>query len=227
MVSKPRLVFVPGLGATGETYRPFLKRLTKEYDVRVAVHGLRFPETLRWQFFFDAIDAAASGTRRFYLLGHSLGGATAIAYAAVHPQRVIRTVAVASPLFPVARVADMSGLKRFWFYRRLSDFALAAFGGHPLHGLRTAQVRKRRLAGRRRQRLYDWANAIDLSPYLPKLRSGIVLWMAKEELLSPRMFERLHREFPEVPTAVIPGKHSQLALAPWKVFDPVREALRG
>ncbi|MDP9212239.1 MAG: alpha/beta hydrolase, partial [bacterium] len=100
---KPILVFVPGLAADGSVYEPFLRTFRADFDVRSADHPLTLPEGgLPWDFFFEPIDRALDGTRG-YLVGHSMGGAIALKYAARYPGRVRKTVAVAPILFPFRR----------------------------------------------------------------------------------------------------------------------------
>ena len=224
-IDKPVLVFVPGLGATGVVYEPLLKRLRKTYDVRVAMHPLEFPQRLDWNFFFRPIDQAAGSAKEFRLLGHSMGGAIALAYAARYPKRVRRVVAVAPPTTP-RRHAEFRGLTRFRFWRRLQNLALGIRSGNPSHALESVRIRSDVLADGRRQRLYDWANQVDLSRDLSKLRNASVLWMGSDEVLYRDHLE-LVKQHPSVSLKIIPGSHNYLPLHPGPIFKYVKEALDG
>lgn len=223
--SKHPLIFVPGLGATGETYAPFLKDLRTRYDVRIAELPRAFPEKLSWQFFFSPIEAAAAGAEKFMLLGHSLGGNTALAYAARFPDRVAKVVTVGAPVLPKKGIG-VRGLARFRIFRRLQNFALGLLGANPRHALRAIRIRSEQLAGERRRALYDWINHTDLRPELGKLRNATVLWAAKEEVLAPEHFEEIRRHS-NIAARIIPGSHNNLALNPRPIKKIIYEALGG
>lgn len=222
---KPLLVFVPGLGATGEVYEPFLEHMREDYTVAVAMHSLRFPEKLDWQFFFDAIDEAAGQTERFVLVGHSMGGATALKYAATHPERIIKVIAVAPPMMS-GRRESVKGLAAFRWYRRLQNLGLGLLSAQPWHALKTVRIRAKVLAHGRRKQLYAWTHAIDLSKDLPKLRHATVFWPKREELLSPSHFDAV-RKHPNITSRPISGSHNYLPLNPRRLIRPIREVLRG
>ena len=221
------VIFVPGLGATGEVYQPFLDRLRTHYAVRVAMHPLSMPERLDWNFFFDTIERAAEGRDRFILVGHSMGGQIALAYASDHPGRVARVVAVAPPLFPKRHTASGQGLSRFRWYRRLQNFALGVLSANPLHALRSVKIRGQVLAHGRRRKLYDWVNQADVSDRLPKLRQAVVLAPKREEVIKPYHIERLRAEFPNVTVRDIAGSHNYLPLNPRPIFNDILEAIDG
>lgn len=216
---------MPGLGATGAVYEPFLKEWRGKYEVRVAMHSLDFPETLDWPFFFRAIEEASAGKSGFVLIGHSMGGAIALAYAARHPERVRRTIAVAPPVIPKSAIG-VGGLVRFRAFRRLQNLTLGLRGGHPGHALEAVKIRAVVLADGRRRRLYDWINQADLRHDLPKLANTVVLWPKREEIISPDHLTEL-REHPNITLRIVPGSHNYLPLYPQPLQPYIREALRG
>lgn len=224
-VAKPVLVFVPGLGATGAVYEPLLKRLRDTYDVRVAMHPLTFPKRLDWKFFFRAIDQAAGSVKRFTLLGHSMGGAIALAYAARHPKRVARVVAVAPPMTP-RREFGFHGLTRFRTWRRLQNLALGIRSGNPSHALESVKIRSDILADGRRRQLYDWVKTVDLSRDLATLQNATVLWMKHDEVLYRDHLDLVKR-YPNVSVKITPGSHNYLPLHPKPIYRYVTEALDG
>lgn len=220
---RPRLVFVPGLGANGEVYEPFLRQMRKQYDVTVAMHPLSMPEKLDWQFFFRAIDKAAGHAQKFILIGHSMGGATALAYAARHPGKVSRVIAVAPPTVPDRRKRGQ-GLARFRWYRRLQNLGLGLSSGLPLHALRSVRIRSHILANGRRQQLYRWTHSIDLSADLPKLRHATVFWPKREELLPRYHFDEV-RKHRNIDARLVPGSHNYLPLNPRRLIGLIRQEL--
>ena len=221
---KPVLVMVSGLGGTGAAYAPLLKHFRGEYEIRAADHLLRFPSRLSWNFFFSAIDRALAG-REGYLLGHSLGGAIALKYAASHPDRIKGTVAIAPILFD-AKPGKRRGWEavRLYRYARLMARSLAS---GPLHALRVVRVRRHIFMNGRGRRLYRWTHTINLAKDLAKLTRATVLWPEKEELLNYRNFERLQREFPNVRSRVVPGSHNTAIFHPRHLAAVIKEELRG
>lgn len=223
--SKPLLIFVPGLGATGDIYEPFFKEWRSTYDIRVAMHPLDFPKKLDWDFFFRPITKAAEGKDRFTLIGHSMGGAIALAYAARHPNSVSQVIAVAPPVIPKSGIGA-KGLARFRWYRRLQNLALGIRGGHLQHALRAVQVRSDVLAEGRRQVLYDWANSINLRNDLGRLKNATVLWARHEEVVSTDHLAEIRRH-PNITTVIVPGSHNYLPIYPRPLQRFIREALHG
>ncbi len=215
---KPVLVFVPGLGADGSVYAPLLNALRGDFDVRSADHSLRFPlDGLSWDFFFESIDRALGGEPG-YLVGHSMGGAIALRYAARHPERVRRVVTVAPVLFPFQR-------ERHRARERTRNALLALTGGHPLHVLHALRTIRRRTAGGRARKLYDFVDTIDLSTDLPRLRQATILFPEQEEIIPHAHGRRVPMEFPNVVVKRVPGSHHAVALAPRKLLPLIREEL--
>ncbi len=216
--SKPVVIFLPGLGARGRTYRPLLKKLSREFDIRWADHPLQLPRKLDWHFFECAVEAVAPN-ESFTLLGHSMGGATALHYAASNPDRVKRVVAIAPVMFPFIRKRRR--------YARLRAIRNSLLGGHPLHLLRALLYRIEILNPQRARALYSWAGRIDLSRQLGRLRSAVILQPQDEEIIPSEHFERIHTRYQNVKVTEIPGTHNDCALAPRRQLAPIREALHG
>lgn len=214
--SKPVIVFVPGYGATGETYAPLLRWLDKYYDVRTADLPLIFPRRLSWRFFFAAIEAVAPN-EPFILVGHSMGGATALAYAAEHPDRIKATVAVAPLAFPLLRPPRPG--------RRIRSVRLASEAGMLEHLQDVRRIRRTVLAGGRRQMLMRWIARLDLSDHLHRIEHAHVLWPVKEEIIPPLQFIQLLYESPNIDARVVPGSHNSLALAPQPLLPIFQEIL--
>lgn len=212
-------MFVPGLGTDGSVYAPFLDAFRSGYDVQPADPPVRFPEKLSWGFFFGPIDRAV-GDGPAILVGHSLGGAIALKYAASHPGRVDRVIAVAPVLFPFKRI-------RRAVIENIHNFRISLTGGHPLRLLRIGRTIRERAGQGRARKLYDFAGAVDLARDLPKLRNATVLFPEREEVVPRGQFDRVRREFRNVRTKAVPGSHHHIALAPRRVIKAVREELDG
>lgn len=220
--AKPVLIFVPGIGATGESYEPFLKRWRKQYDIRIAMHSRKLPARLDLPFFFRAIDEAA-GSEQFILMGHSMGGLIALAYAARHPATVRKVIAIA-PVVTARRRYGWVGLARHHWYRVLQNFSLAFRGGHPGHALKVVKIRSEVLEGSRRKKLYDWIGTADIGSDLPSLRNAIVLWARHEEVLYGDHLIEL-RKHPRIRIILVPGSHNYLPLHPRPLQRYIRQAL--
>ncbi len=120
------VVLVHGLRASRTMWRAQVEALTATGRTALAVdlpgHGHRLDET----FTLDgAVDAVAAGVEavggRAVVVGLSLGGYTAIAHAARHPQQVAGLVAAACCTVPRAAVVRAWGLAADGFFARLPD----------------------------------------------------------------------------------------------------------
>lgn len=218
--AKPVLVMVPGLGANGDVYRPLLDYLSHHYDVRSAELPSDFPPVLGWDFFFDSIEAAAGTADRFSLVSHSMGGAVALKYAATHPDRVVRTVAVAPVLFPFRRA-------RIGISERFHNAALAIRGGHFRHLFRVLRIIRQQAGEGRARKLYRFLHTIDLGRDLPRITQAAILWPRREEIIPTKQYQRVERDHPELAGGYIKGSHHTIALAPEAVLSAIRSALDG
>lgn len=217
---KPLLVFVPGLGASGEVYRPLLDALSKDYDVVSADHSPRLPKRLSRKFFFDPIDRAIGRRGQAVLLGHSMGGAIALAYAARHPRKIMKTVAVSPVLFPFQR-------HRRKLRERATNFRISLLSGHPSHGVESLRIIRARAGGGRAKRLYDWSGNIDLTGDLPKLHHATILFPRREEIIPFDHLRRVQHDYPNIDCRLVPGSHHHAALNPRKLIPIITEALDG
>lgn len=218
MAAKPRLVFVPGLGANGAVYGPLLVALSKQYDIRPADSPLQMPERLDDRFFFDSIDQAAGGAKRFILLGHSMGGGIALRYAARHPRRVIRTVAVAPVLFPFrgGRRRTLERLRNLWQAFRSGNLG---------HMFSVLQIIKERAGGGRARKLYRYSRSLNLTDDLPKVKNAVILWPQHEEIIPLAHYRAVRGVHPGIVTEEIPGNHHTTSLAPDPIVPIIRRCL--
>jgi len=81
------------------------------------------------------------------------------------------------------------------------------------------------LARGNRTRLVGWLEQVDLSPELRRVQNTVILWPEYEEVIDPVTYERLTKEFPNIPVREVPGSHNDMALAPRKLVGIVRKEL--
>lgn len=217
---KPLLIFVPGLGFRGEVYEPLLKHFRDRFEIRSADHPLELPKKIDWKFWDQVIDKAADGAKRFYLVGQSMGGPPALHYAATHPKRVIRTVAIAPVLWPFVR-------KPRTRRRKLLNILVAIRSGEIFHLLRLPRKYLGRSHPETTRRLAYWAGDVDLSDILGQLERSTVLWHRHEEVIPHKHFEKLQKEFSNITTVVIKGSHLSAVTEPRVIVPVMREALDG
>lgn len=217
---KPVLIFVPGLGASGDVYRLLLDGLQDDYNVRSADLPGEFPAELDWPFFYRSIETVAADAKKFYLLGHSMGGGVALKYAATHPDQVLSVTAVCPVLFPFKA-------HRHKWRERLHNLATAVRHGHPVHLLRIAQLLKSRATGGRAGKQYRFSRAIDLRADLPMLQRATVLWPKEEEIIPRSQFEELQAQYPNINAREIAGSHHLIAIAPEPLLPSIKQAVHG
>jgi pimeloyl-ACP methyl ester carboxylesterase len=139
----PPLVLLHGLTGHAHTWDHMAPDLAERYHVIAPDqrgHGdSGFGETYSTQDFVDDLDALADawGIERFALMGLSMGGHNAMAYAAAHPERVTQLVVIDIPAKMdrskapnwnvISRLAE-TGHKR---YRSFDDAFADARAGNP------------------------------------------------------------------------------------------------
>lgn len=116
----PAVLLVHGLGGFAESWRhniDYLSRQATVYAIDLPGFGLsgKPRAVYRLPFFAEAVRgfADAMGLGRLALVGHSLGGAVAAAYAAAHPEDVER-------LALLGAVVPGFGYRMSWVYRMLA-----------------------------------------------------------------------------------------------------------
>jgi pimeloyl-ACP methyl ester carboxylesterase len=128
------VIFLPGiLRPAALRYAPLIKELadstrtlTKDLEV-YATAAPRAGYAIEWEVDSISRAADAAGFDRFHLYGHSAGGACALAYVAVHPERVL-SLALDEPASDFSR-EDRSALQEDLdeIAGRPADAMLAAF----------------------------------------------------------------------------------------------------
>ena len=118
--SGPPLLLLHGLGGFAESWRhnlPVLSRRLSTYALDLPGFGLsgKPPVAYRLSFFVRAVDAVVEslGLAQTALVGHSLGGAVAVAYAMAHPSKVNRLVLIGA-------VVPGFGYRMSWVYRLIA-----------------------------------------------------------------------------------------------------------
>jgi pimeloyl-ACP methyl ester carboxylesterase len=118
--SGPPVLLLHGLGGFAESWRhnlPVLGHRLSAYALDLPGFGLsdKPPVRYRLPFFVRVVDGfiGALGFDRVALVGHSLGGAIAVAYAVAYPWRVSRLVLIGG-------MAPGFGYRSSWIYRLIA-----------------------------------------------------------------------------------------------------------
>lgn len=216
-ITKSTIVFVPGLGATTEIYQPLLKYFA-DYEVIGANPPEEPPETVDWPYVEQPIRQAIANRGPVILIGHSMGGAAVLRYAAEHPEQVRQVIALAPVLFPFDRAPAKIDEQK-------ANFVAAVLSGHPRHFLKNFRIRKRRLSHGRMDRILKWAKTIDLISDLPKLQNATIISPNKDRVKLREHFHRVEREFPNIRTVSVSGRHNYPVLRPRKFAAAIRKEL--
>lgn len=218
-MSKPTIVFAPGMGATTDIYHPLLESFP-DYEIRGADPAEEPPETVDWPYVEQPISQAIGDSPSVILIGHSLGGAAVLKYAADHPETVRKVIAVAPVLFPFERAPAT-------IVERKANLISALLSGHPRRYLETFKTTQRRLGHGRMDRILKWAKTIDLAAELPRLKDATIISPEKDRTKLREHFHRVEREFPNVRTVSIPGRHNYPVLKPKRFARAIRKELGG
>lgn len=218
--SRVPVLLVPGLAVSAASYHPIIQRLSQTREVRPVSPPRGFPADVNWELFESLVDEAAGSLQKFSLLGHSLGGAVALRYAAMYPERVHKVVAVGPVMFPFKRVRRR--FPNFLFRNVIMSLQSRRF----IHPFRVFRDTRQQNGGGRLRRIRIWAGRIDLTDCLPKLQHALIVWMSKEELIPSWQFAKL-TGFANVRTDVWPGYHNQIIIAPDELCDQLVKELDG
>lgn len=198
------------------------------------------PETARPddKWFLDRIEAFAQtlGLEHFSLIGTSMGGALATAYAAEHPEQVERLILLApagveapirnqfmaevatgrNPL-AINSVAQFDSVVELVFARPPS--VPAPFRQHIVSLMIERQAATERIVEGLRPFLLD-----GLTPLLPSVRAPtLVIYGAADQVTDPSMAERFRAGLPGAKVEIIPDAgHVVFADAPRRVRDLMR-----
>lgn len=218
-MNKPTIVFAPGMGALTDMYRPLLRHF-RDYQVVGADPAEEPPQTVDWPYVEQPITKAIGDTPSVVLIGHSLGGAAVLKYAATHPDRVTNTIALAPVLFPFERAPARIDEQK-------ANVVAALLSGHPRRFLNNFRTSKRRLGEGRMDRILRWARTIDLASDLPKLQDATIISPDKDRAKLREHFHRIEREFPNIRTVSVPGRHNYPVLKPKRFAAAIRKELGG
>ena len=193
-------VMLHGLPWTANSWEPLLAEIGDAAStLRPDLPGLGRSAPLPGAESSDWLDELLSGARdRVELFGHSLGTATAVEYAAAHPERIARLVLVA-PFFLQKRAG--------WLFRRRSLVAAAL---------------RRSSADKLRRQLLDGAPGADdalASASAELSRPGVARRVAGALAQGPEVRRRLGRSLESmaaagVPVILIAGSEDPLVTAP-------------
>ncbi len=132
----PRVVFLPGLGATTRYWRPVAARVAAGarctlVDLLGFGRSPKPPATYSVARHVAALHAALGALGPVTLVGHSVGARIAVAYAAAHPAAVERLVLDGLPYFAgrAAARAHVAGGAGGWLWAHRPTFALACLLG--------------------------------------------------------------------------------------------------
>jgi pimeloyl-ACP methyl ester carboxylesterase len=171
-MSEP-VVLVHGLTGSLHWWRSTIDALERDHEVHVAhAPGLRFRETAEWLGEWLRQESLTGAT----LVGHSMGGAVALAAAADNPGFVGRVAAIA----PAGVFSSRRRLAYAWPVIRSVGASPGRVALAARDVLRVGPFRLWRVAG-------DLLHA-DVLPVLPQVRAPtLVVWGANDRLLPPSL----------------------------------------
>jgi hypothetical protein len=108
---------------------------------------------------------------------------------------------------------------------RKANLWAALLSGHPRRYLEAFRISKRRLGGGRMERILKWARTIDLAPELATLKGAVIISPTKDRTKLREHFHRVGREYPNVRTLSVPGRHNYPVLKPKKFAAAIRKEL--
>lgn len=244
----PALLLLHGLASSLHTWEPWARALDSTYRVvrlDFPGHGLssadpagdyRDPRTLRLlTALLDSLHLA-----RVTVIGNSMGGRIAWAFAAAHPERVARLVLMApdgfaSPGFAYDRPAEVPaalGLMRWVLPRAMFKANLAPAYADPTrladsvvdryHDLMRAPGNREALLTRMRQ--------VQLTDPVPRLRTitapTLLVWGADDRMIPPANGQDYLRAMPHARLVTLPGLgHLPFEEAPVTALAPIRAFL--
>ena len=151
----------------------------------------------RWVEDFEAVVAASNPGEQFVILGVSQGAATAVSYAARHPERVAKLILYGGYVLGWANRADTDGMRR---YRAIIDLARLGWGKeNPVfRQLFTAQF-----VPEARPEQIEWFNELCRRTTTPEIAT---------RLLQARSEANMRDLLPQVrvPTLVIHGRRDEV-----------------
>lgn len=219
----PALVLLHGAPTWGFLYHRLLPQL--QMRRRVLIPDLpgygfsdrsdRFSRSLSRQTERLSAWLQAIGVERAAFVGHDLGGALALRYAALHPERVEKLCLVSAAAYafsPIPALLDVS--RGPGFERKLAKALEPGFRGAPepelISGLLAPySTDVGRLSLARDAAALDCGETMELAPLLPRLKvPTLVVWGEKDPFQPLEHGKRLAWDLPTAKLAVLPdGSH--------------------
>lgn len=188
------IVLLHGWGVRPENYQTLIDSLNKKYQVIAPpIYNLTEKE-LTWKKLSKNLDKFI-GKKNVYLLGTSLGGGLALAYAALFPQKA-KGVIVCEPVGAKIKKTKLIGA---FLLSKMSGRALFYPGAVSI----TASVVKAFFKELffNFMSLYRLVNLVlnqDIEDLLPKIKAPVyILWSKNPDVLPLKMGERLHQRIPD------------------------------
>lgn len=235
--SGPPLVLAAGLGGTAEWWQPQAERYAREFtlltfDQRGTGRSSRLPVASVEQMSADLLAVMDdAGIARAQILGHSTGGAIAVATALDHPARVASLLVYASTTHGDAYRRRIFGLRRL-LHERLGPEAYMRYTSLLLYPPYWINAQHERLSSDeavlatrlgppevQASRL-DAILAFDRRAELGRLRLPALILCADDDILTPRYFsEEYARLIPGAEAVFVPKGGHALSRTEPALFD--------
>lgn len=186
------LILLHGWGVESKNYHNLISSLSKDYRVITpSLYELVPEKQLSWQKLAENLDKKVIGKQKVFLLGTSLGGGLALAYAAFYPKKV-KGVIVCEPVGAKIKKSKLIGSFL------LSKMSIRAIF-YPKGGRMTFSILKtfiKQLLFNFRN-LYRLANLVlekDLEKTVKKIKASVrILWSSEPDILPLWAGERLEQ----------------------------------
>lgn len=185
------VVFLHGWGTGPKIFQPLIKSLGKNYHVIAPnLSDLTDNKEFTWKKFAENLDKFI-GKRKIYLIGTSLGGGLALAYAALHPKKVKVVIACEPAGFKSRRNKIIWAFLLLWMTTRALSYPR---GIRVVSKVRVSFLKETIFHFREVYTQAKLGLEKDLEKHLSKIKAPVhLLWSKNSGILPLWMGERVHQ----------------------------------